>query len=176
MTLFRRITCIMMLFYTGMAYAQDNSIGTTWSFSGIGITYQHDRSDEIMACFDLKAETSDVFLGRTRYPGVSASFTWNIIFKESESANGNRIQIFAGPGFTAGAQSIIGAKNRTLFYGLKGRVGARCTYDRNVDISLMLAPVLGMQLFFLEEEMQMKFYHQGLTHGLMPEISITYRF
>lgn len=156
------------------AAAQARNVGTSWSFSGIGITYEWDDSEDSFGHIDLKAEMADTFIGKASLPGASASFSWNLIFYNTESRNGVEIDLFAGPGFIIGITSDQMWRN--TFFGLKGRAGVRLIYDRKINISLALVPVMGLHLKYIEEEMQMDYYKNGLLQIIMPEIGISYRF
>jgi hypothetical protein len=59
---------------------------------------------------------------------------------------------------------------------VKGRAGVRIEYDRNINITAAVAPVLGMHLSMKDETVMMRYYRYGLLQTLMPEITISYRF
>ena len=116
-----------------------------------------------------------------RVPGGSVSFTWNDILGSTTSRNGNRISFFAGAGAAAGYCKDFRVKRKEQvrygsFFGLKGRAGVRIEYDRNINITAAIAPVLGMHLFRKEETVMMRYYRYGLLQTLMPELTISYRF
>ena len=96
------LLCIVAFATMSFSYAQPKAAGGIFSFCGIGLTYEHDLNQNCFIEADLRAETSELFLNRTDYPGVSASLTSNFILKEYSSQNGNPIRIFAGSGITAG--------------------------------------------------------------------------
>lgn len=177
MGIFRKATLTLLMatvIFVSESHAQSRSLGTSWSFSGIGVSYDFLESEESFANLEIKAETTDCFMGKSIYPGASASFTWNLIFHEAESRNGVGIDFFAGPGFTAGATPEFMWHN--VFFGLKGRIGVRMIYDRKINISVSLAPIIALHLKFPEENMQMALFRPGLLQTAMPEISIKYRF
>ena len=62
------------------------------------------------------------------------------------------------------------------FFGLKGRAGVRIEYDRNINITAAVSPVLGMYLYTKDETVMMRYYRYGLLQTLMPELTISYRF
>lgn len=169
------ITVLVLAVSQGRAYAQRNSAGTSWSLSGIGISYERDMIDDSFAHFTVQAELSEMFTGRGNYPGISAAFTWNIIFARMESRNGVPVRFYAGPGFAAGiAQDFMGPPG--LFFGLKGRVGMQCQFARNINVSLSLAPILGIHISKVDEYVLTRAYRNGLIQVITPEIGISYRF
>ena len=106
---------------------------------------------------------------------MSAAFTWNHIFAQAESRDGTPVKFFSGPGIAAGASKDFNGP-RGLFIGLKGRVGAKFIYRRNVNISLSLSPILGIQLAKVDENFVTRTYRNGLLQTVVPEIGISYRF
>ena len=158
------------------ASAQNNTLGTSWSFSGIGVTYERNTSENTFAHIAVQAEMGEMFRGTTPYSGMSAAFTWNHIFAQAESRDGTPVHFFAGPGIAAGASKDFNGP-RGLFIGLKGRVGARCSFDRNIDLAVGVAPVLGLHRYVGQNKNAiLKCYNNGILQTLMPEIVIAYRF
>lgn len=155
--------------------AQQRNIGMTFSYAGTGLEYCFDIDDDNFVGVQLRAETSALFAFRSVYPGASASVFWNMIFKKMESANGNPIRFYAGPGLGIGySNDIIGPPG--MFFGLKGRVGGECTFARGVTISMNLSPMLGGHFRINEGMVNMRLYRSGLLYGIMPEVSIRYEF
>ena len=62
------------------------------------------------------------------------------------------------------------------FFGLKGRIGAECGFNRNISLSVTLNPVFGSHLILMEEHIEMKYYKNGLINTILPEIGIKYTF
>lgn len=169
------ISVLAFLSFHGESIAQRNSLGTSWSLSGIGISYERDMIDDSFAHFAVQAELGEMFIGRGTRPGVSAAFTWNIIFAQMESRNGVPVRFYAGPGFAAGiAQDFMGHPG--LFFGLKGRVGMQCQFARNINVSLSLAPILGIHISKVDEYILTRAYRNGVIQVIIPEIGISYRF
>lgn len=166
---------IMMASSAADVYAQKNVIGTSWSFSGIGITYERHMDDGTFARIGVQTEMTDAFLGHCTKAGASASFTWNIVFASITSRNDIEVRFYAGPGVAIGYNSDREVPYGA-FFGLKGRLGARCSYSRNIDIEVGIAPVLGLHRHNIENDTIMSLYRQGLIQILMPEIVIAYRF
>ena len=104
------------------ASAQKNTLGTSWSLSGIGLTYERNTSENTFAQIAVQAEMGEMFIGRTPYSGLSAAFTWNHIFAQVASRNGTPVLFFAGPGLAAGASKDFNGP-AGLYFGLKGRIG-----------------------------------------------------
>lgn len=157
------------------AYAQPKSLGTSYSFSGMALSYEHYLTNDSFAEISLKGETGEMFMGRTEIPGVSASFTWNMKIYDWTSRNGNTVSIFAGPGLTAGWGEDL-RKQSGGFIGLKGRVGGECSFNRKVIISVSVSPVIGTHAALLEDSIRMTYYRNGLLGAVIPEIGIKYRF
>lgn len=124
---------------------------------------------------DIKAETLEFFMNRTDRPGISVSFTSNFILKEFVSRQNNSVIIFAGPGISLGKAHDYHNKNG-FFFGLKGRAGVECSFDRNVSISLCINPLLGSHMVIHEDHAEMKYYKIGLLNMLIPEVGIKHMF
>lgn len=169
------VMLFMVIAFQATAYAQKNTLGTSWSFSGIGLTYERNVSEEAFAQISVQTEMAETFLGKVLHPGISAAFTWNLIFAQLESRNGIPLRFYAGPGIAAGINHDM-KTSPGLFFGLKGRVGMQCIYDRKINISVSLAPVLGLHVSEDEENVTTRAYRNGLMQILMPEFGISYRF
>ena len=166
---------IMGCTFSSHAYAQPKSMGTSYSFSGISLSYEHYLTADSFAEISLKGEMGEMFMGRTEIPGVSASFIWNMKIYDWTSRNGNTVSIFAGPGLTAGWGEDL-RKQSGGFIGLKGRVGGECSFNRKVIISVSVSPVIGSHAVLLEDSIRMTYYRNGLLGAVIPEIGIKYRF
>lgn len=176
----RRWKLIAAIFIMTMAipyemYSQEHSIGTSWSFSGIGADYRHRTGRDTFLWVQAKLEMTEIFQGNASVPGASASVSWNSMFAGSESASGSSIMFYAGPGITAGYCRDYGTGNG-VFWGLQGRAGVQIAYDRNAEICIGIAPVIGMHLISDASKTSVKCYRYGLLQTIMPEISISYRF
>jgi hypothetical protein len=157
-------------------HCQSRSLGATFSFSNIGISYEHElNAPGTYIETALRAETAEMFAGRKKYPGVSASVVWNNTFKEWESSAGNTIKLYAGLGLAAGYAPDLQDVNG-LFGGLKGKIGGECLFTRKTIISIALTPILGLHLVEYPDHYTMKFYNIGLIYSFAPEIGIKYRF
>ena len=119
------------------SYAQPRTLGSAFSYNGISLVYEHVLSDECFITTDLRAELGEVFINKTDIPGISASVTADFILKSWLSANGNPINMFAGPGAAIGVASDYHLE-RGVFFGLKGRIGVECFFSRKVSISASL--------------------------------------
>lgn len=157
-------------------YGQPKSFGATFSFSGFALSYEHalDRYNSFVEA-SLKAETAELFLYRTVFPGISGSVTWNIPVKEWISSDGNRLVFFAGPGLVSGYGQDY-KMPAGMFFGLKGRVGIECNFSRNVIISAFLSPILGSHIEFHRDHLIMRNYRNGIIWALSPEVGVKYRF
>ena len=161
--------------FTGVVSAQSKDVGMEFSISGISVSYEYYVDSESFIDINLKAECADVFFGRSDFPGASASITWNIIFAESKSCNGNDIRMFAGPGLMMGWGNDL-MRPAGLIVGLKGRVGAECEFNRNVTISVSLSPVIGTHMMIFEDYVEMRYYRSGLIASVLPIIGVKYIF
>ncbi len=167
--------CIAAFAAMSYGYAQSKALGTSYSISGIGISYEHNLNKECFINADLRAETLAVFMNRDNNPGISASIICNFIIREWKSGNDNSIYLFAGPGMTIGMGDDY-RKDLGFFFGLKGRIGAECRFDRHIAISVSLNPVIGSHLIVMEEHVEMKYYKNGLINAVLPEIGVKYIF
>ena len=174
---FRKIMTLIVfsLMFMGESFAQPKSIGTTYSLSGISLSYEHYTDNESFIDTSIKAECGDMFFGVSRFPGITASFTWNMIFSRIESRNGNEIRFLAGPGLVLGWSNDLLKKAGTVF-GLRGRVGAECVFDRNVTISASLCPTIGTHMIIHDDYLDLRYYRMGILSLFLPEIGIRYSF
>ncbi len=171
------ILCIFLIctLSPGEAHAQKKAVGATFSYAGIGLVYEHGAGDGSFMDVQLRMETSSMFKSRKNLPGVSASLTWNMVFAETEARDGSRLTFFAGPGAVFGFNGDIGSR-KGIFMGMKGKIGGECTFNRNVNVSISVSPVLGLHLSTRGDAMNMLIYKNGLLYGIMPEIGIKYAF
>lgn len=168
-------TILAALFALNFAGAQPKSVGAAFSFSGASLSYEHRIADDCFANFSIKTEIGEYLMDRAECPGYSASFAWNIILDSRESRNGNRIDIYAGPGLTAGKSRDF-KKPEGYFFGLMCRLGFECSFSRNVIISAGISPIIGSHMEILSDSIRMTCFVSGLLNGIMPEIGIRYRF
>lgn len=169
------VSLLIGTLFISVVHAQPKSIGTSYSFGGAGIVYEHTLSHDSFAGLSLKAETAEMFMGRTGHPGISASFTWNLILKEWTSSDGNRLNLFAGPGLALGWAKDI-RKGDGAVIGLTGRLGMECSFKRKVLISISISPIIGTHAEFLDDSIRMTHYLNGLASSSLPEIGIRYVF
>lgn len=171
------ISCVMLMTFLFLSeiHAQNRTLGTTFSYAGCGIAYEEQVSDDTFYEIQLRAETAHMFSSLATSPGITGSFTWNMIFSESVSRNGNRICFFAGPGVIAGITDERPFQKGLLF-GLKGRIGGECFFNRNIALSASLSPVLGAHITIQDGMPCMGLYINGLMCTIMPEIGIKYSF
>ena len=95
--------------------------------------------------------------------------------KRWTTRNGNSFNAFAGPGVIIGyAHDFL--KDQGYLFGLKGRVGVECRFDRNVSISACITPVIGSHAMLREDYIEMRYYRNGLISTALPEIGIKYAF
>ena len=157
------------------SHAQSKAVTSSWSYNGIGIGYEQRIDEKKFIQVDLRSELAELFYDRTAPIEASASFTWNIIFAQHPSRHGNKIIYFAGPGASAGWAKDTGSASG-LFFGLKGRIGAECVFERGIALSVSAAPVLGMHASAKKNAVNMRLYRNGLTYGMLPEVGIKYLF
>lgn len=128
----------------------------------------------------VQFEMAESFLGRRGDTGISCSLTWNNIIGRTETDDGNEVLFHAGPGIMAGYCKDFRFRNEPapygIAFGLQGKAGVTIIYDRNISISICVAPVIGFHLTRTGEELNMNYYKYGLLRVLMPEIGIKYRF
>lgn len=173
----KRIIILCLAAYSSISYAdaQPKAAGSSYSLSGAGLTYEHFLNGDAFLHTDLRAEMLAVFMNRNNNPGISASLSYNLIFKEWKSRNSNVICLFGGPGVAVGMSHDYG-NDMGCFFGLKGRVGVECSFDRHISVSLTLNPVIGSHMVLKEKHIEMKYYKNGLISTLFPEIGIKYEF
>lgn len=156
--------------------AQPKAASSIWSLAGLGAGYEHYLDSTSFIQIDFKAEMGELFMNREWEAGGTVSFSWNMIFASIISSYGNTVNFYAGPGAILGWTDDRKSPSGGLF-GLRGRIGVECIFDRNVSISASISPILAMHLSVNEDkEFNMRVFRNGLTYGMIPEIGIKYCF
>lgn len=155
--------------------SQPKSVGAAFSFRGISAVYEHRNAEDSFAEVSLTMDLAESVVSREVTPGFLASATWNFVISHWMSRNSNRIDFYAGPGIIAGyCKEYEGAYGPV--FGVRGRVGIECTFDRNICISLSLNPTLGCHIKVLNESLEMNCYKGGLIGSILPAVGIKYSF
>ena len=161
---------------SSLVIAQPKSVGVSFSYTGISLSYEmNSHKSNSFIDLELKAENSEFYAGRSKFPGISASASLNYYLKQWCSDDGTSVNLFAGPGLIAGYCPDYKTLSGVIF-GLKGKLGTECIFNRNVLVSVAIAPILGTHLLLKDDAVQMKYYRNGLQYALIPEIGIKYRF
>ncbi len=168
-------TVILCTLFLSESHAQPKAVGATFSYAGIGLVYEHTTDSGSFIDANLRMETTSVYNYLRKDPGISASFTWNMVFAELESREGNKIRFFAGPGAAVGFAPDLKA-GHGLVVGLKGRIGGECTFKRKINVSLSISPVIGLHMTAKNGMTNMLLYKNGLMYSIMPEVGIKYAF
>lgn len=164
------------LLSTAALKAQPKAISSLWSFSGIGIGYEHNLKDNSFIQFSIKTHLVRPFEDLSWTPDATLDFSWNMIFRQFRTSHGSDIFLFAGPGGMIGWTDDLKTPYGAVF-GVKGRLGAECHFTRQVSIAMSIAPVIGMHLSVNREgDYNMRTYRNGLIYDLLPELGIKYRF
>lgn len=164
------------IFSAARVQAQPKAISSTWSLSGIGIGYEHQLDSISFIQIDCKAEMGELFMNREWEAGGTLSFSWNMIFSSFTSSYGNQVYFYAGPGIILGWSDDHKSPSGGLF-GVRGRIGVECIFDRNISISASISPILAMHLSVnSDKEFNMKVFRNGLLYGPIPEVGIKYCF
>lgn len=124
---------------------------------------------------DLSADMMDMFKGNSRYPGAAARFSWNIILKDSKSAEGGRLVTFVGPGALAG-WTIDKDSGYGIVTGMITVAGLEYISPRKISVSISFSPMLGCHTIIRKDMIRMKLYRNGLIGSLMPEACLKYYF
>ena len=154
------LICAAMTLCTN-AICQPKTAGTSYSFSGVGLTYEYFTSDDTFVQLQLRTDSVKDAPTKGNEPCFAASATWNIIYKDITSRNGNVIHLTAGPG---------------PFAGLAGRFGGECAFDRRITLSITVTPMLGVHLSRVDDYINMKLFRKGISYAIMPEIGVKYTF
>lgn len=155
--------------------AQPKALGLAFSFSGFGLSYEHNAESDNFLTVDLGIDTDDYMWSRSERFGGAVSLVWNMVFAERKSQYGNVVRFFAGPGVMAGYVTDLGDTAGTAF-GMKGRIGMECRFQRSIVLSASLSPILGCHLTTKNDEIRMRLYKSGLLQTVIPEIGIKYAF
>lgn len=168
------VILLTSLFLGGIS-AQERSIGASFSYAGTGVSFQNRVNEDTFIEIQLRAETAHLFASSAQTPGLTASLTWNMIFAETTSPDGNRISFFAGPGICAGLADDVPV-HKGIVFGLQGKVGAECSFKRGIAVSACVSPLLGAHVSMKDGMPSMLLYKTGLMCSLIPEIGIRYIF
>jgi hypothetical protein len=171
------ILCVFCVtaFFLSEASAQEKSFGATFSYAGTSLDYVQFTDSRHFAQYQIRMETTSLFWADHGKPGISASAFWNTVFAQIESRNDNVVRFYAGPGICAGySEDIMNPSG--VFFGLKGSIGAECSFSRGIAISLSLSPMLGGHFRVKDGMLNMRLYRGGLCYGFMPEAGIRYIF
>lgn len=155
--------------------AQTKAAGVSFAITGVGLSYEHYVETDSFLTFDLSVDTFDYFWMRASRMGVTADFIWNMIFAEKTTSLGNKISFFAGPGIMVGYVTDLKDMAGPAF-GLKGKVGLECRFERRITLSASLSPVIGSHITYPQGEVRMRLYRTGLVQSIIPEIGIKYAF
>lgn len=171
------ILCFLLTstLFLSNAFAQERSLGAVFSYAGTGVDYVHFTDSRHFATYQLRVETMSLFWQNHGQEGMSASAFWNTVFSEIQSRNGNTVRFYAGPGVSVGYSEDL-MTPEGLIFGLRGSVGAECSFARGVAISLSLSPMLGGHFRRKDGMVNMRLYRIGLCYGFMPEAGIRYIF
>lgn len=159
----------------GVTNAQSKALGLAFSPIGVGLSYEHHVESDNFLTLDLGIDADDYMWSRSEHLGGSLSLVWNIVFAERKSQYDNVVRFFAGPGVMAGYVTDMGNVTGTAF-GMKGRIGMECKFQRSIVLSASLSPILGCHLTTKNEEIRMRLYKSGLLQTIIPEIGIKYAF
>ena len=155
--------------------SQPKSVGAAFSFRGISAVYEHRNAEDCFSEVSLTMDIAESAISKYVTPGVMDYVTWNILIYDWISINSNRIDFYAGPGVIAGYCKEYKGDYGPMF-GVKGRVGIECTFDRDICISLSLNPIIGCHIKVLSESLEMNSYKGGLIGSILPVIGIKYSF
>ena len=168
------LICAAMTLCTN-AICQPKTAGTSYSFSGVGLTYEYFTSDDTFVQLQIRTDSVKDAPTKGNEPCFAASATWNIIYKDITSRNGNVIHLTAGPGLIAGITDDF-VSGRGPFAGLAGRFGGECAFDRRITLSITVTPMLGVHLSRVDDYINMKLFRKGISYAIMPEIGVKYTF
>lgn len=155
--------------------AQSKALGLAFSVTGVGLSYEHHAESDNFLTLDLGIDADDYMWSRSEHLGGSLSLVWNMVFAERKSQYGNIMRFFAGPGVMAGYVTDLGNVPGAAF-GMKGRIGMECKFQRSIVLSASLSPILGCHLTTRNDEIRMRLYKSGLLQTIIPEIGIKYSF
>lgn len=155
--------------------ARNTSLGSQWSFKGIALTYSQKAEYGSFHELYLSADMTDLLSGNSRYPGVSAAFSWNIMLKEWELSDEGYIRAYAGPGAAIGWTTDKGSGYGVMM-GILGKAGLEYISARKIALSVSISPVLGCHTVWNGNTLRLELYKYGLTYSLMPEVGIKYYF
>lgn len=172
---YKVLLILVAVIWQGTLSARPKSAGATFSLSGISLSYEYETDRDSFMDFSIKTELADLYFGKGKKAGYSFSFTWNNVLKEWKSGNGERMRFYIGPGAALGYGKDY-KTNYGLFFGLKGRIGYECLFERGVCLSVGIAPIFGQHVTRSDEAIVMRGYRNGLIYGLTPEIGVRYSF
>lgn len=169
------LTLILAGCLSGHSNAQPRSLGGVFSFSGIDASYQHYTRDSVFLEIGAGIDFEGILDGTAKLPGAKLALTCNFIFFRRDFKSGT-MDLYAGPGFTAGLVRQDGGRLFGPMAGLCGRIGLEYRFKVPVILSVDFMPVLGMHLDYDKKQNLLKFYSNGLNYAYIPRVGIRYRF
>lgn len=152
------------------------SVGTFHSLKGFGICADISNHDSAhLNSFALFLDMQSILDGRSSSPGIRARYNYNLPLCSKDLKNGDRFQLYAGPGVTFGY--VRDLNSRTGFMcGISGEIVGSFLFENHLSLSVALE---ASAAFHLREDnnigvLDFKFFQAGLVNTYMPELRIQY--
>lgn len=150
--------------------------GTIHSVKGVGFaldSFKEGHNNHFSAVLDLRG----IISGESSTPGFKANYHREIKLTGFETASGHCVELFAGPGITAG---YVRDKDpfRGPVAGISCIAGGRVFFGERFCISLDFQGDLALHIFkdHITDVLTMGLYKSGLDKAYWPQLTLDYCF
>lgn len=152
-------------------------MGTYHAVKGVGLALEWSRMEDL-GRMGLTLDFSGVLTGKTRRPGLRASYQRLFLSPLGQFRDGSRLSLYYGPGLGLGAVRDHD-DHRGLMACLSGSVGMHFLFPESpLTVSAGLSAELGLHAEKVEGAGNriIRFYQNGIRRAWMPEIQLIYHF
>lgn len=167
--------CLTFFFarsFTGTA--QSNSAGFSVSHLTYSATFAHYEPNGCFHDIQIGLDIDGLFDEKVKFPGISASYSYNFILLHRNLSAGGQLKMFAGPGFTVGWVNDY-RTSFGLLIGAKADFGVEYSSERiPFTIGGKISPTLGLHTSVLDDHWFLSGYTNGFMKALIPELTVKY--
>lgn len=152
------------------------SCGTFHSAKGFGVSVDLSNYDSAhLNSFVLYLDMQSILDGQSSSPGIRARYNYNHPLCSKDLKNGDKFQLYAGPGVTFGYVRDLNSRIGFMC-GISGEIVGSFLFENHLCLSLALE---ASAAFHLREDnnigvLDFKFFQAGLFNVYLPELRIQY--
>lgn len=152
------------------------SVGTFHSAKGFGVSVDLSNYDSAhLNSFALFLDMQSILDGQSSSPGIRARYNYNHPLCSKDLKNGDKFQLYAGPGVTFGYVRDLNSRVGFMC-GVSGEIVGTFLFENHLSLSLALE---ASAAFHLREDnnigvLDFKFFQAGLVNLYQPELRIQY--